>query len=326
MRASRLLSILMLLQARGRMSARALAEEVEMSVRTIHRDIEHLSAAGVPVRAARGREGGFELLDGWRTHLTGLTAHEARAIFLAGLPGPASQLGLGEAMASARLKLMAALPAGWQDDARLLASRFHLDPVGWFRSVPSADHLTDVAEAVWTSRRLLIRYESWKGVVERKVEPLGLVLKAGVWYLVGGVGGEPRTYRLSSILEVEPLEERFQRPSKFELAEYWAEAARRFETDIYRDTAVLRADPSLLARLRDLSPAAAEEPPDARGWIQLSIRIESIDHAARELLKLGPDVEVVKPAALRDRIHETARKLVALYARSDAGVVVEPDE
>jgi predicted DNA-binding transcriptional regulator YafY len=316
MHASRLLSILMLLQARGRMSARALAEEVETSIRTIHRDIEQLSAAGVPVRSARGREGGFELLDGWRTRLTGLTAHEARTIFMAGLPGPASELGLGEAMASARMKLLAALPDGWREDAHLVVSRFHLDPVGWFHSVPSADHLTDIAEAVWTCMRLRIRYESWKGVVDRKVEPLGLVLKAGVWYLVGRVEGDPRTYRLSSILELELLEERFERPSEFDLAGYWTESARRFETDIYRDTAVLRADPSALPRLRDLSPAAAEEAPDARGWLQVTIRIESIDHAARELLRLGSDVEVLKPAALRDRIHGTARKMAALYGRS----------
>src|SRR5216683_2126963 len=134
MRASRLLTILMLLQTSGRMSAQALAAEVEVSIRTVYRDIDELSAAGVPVYAERGRAGGFQLLEGWRTRLTGLTEPEARALFLAGLPGPAAELGLGDVMAAAQLKLLAALPADWQADARRVSARFHLDPVGWFRS------------------------------------------------------------------------------------------------------------------------------------------------------------------------------------------------
>jgi predicted DNA-binding transcriptional regulator YafY len=313
-RASRLLSVLLLLQLRGRMSAQALAEEVEASVRTIHRDIDHLSAAGVPVRAVRGREGGFELLDGWQTHLTGLTAPEARAIFLVGLPGPASVLGLGPAMASARRKLLAALPA----DSHHVGARFHLDPDGWFRTAAPPDHLSGVAEAVWSSRRLRIRYESWKAVVDREVEPLGLVLKAGVWYLVGAVGGDPRTFRLSSILELLALEDRFERPADFDLARYWADATRRFEEGVYRDTAAVRVTSGAFGRLRALNPAvaaAADRTAAAAedGWIEATIPIESIDHTARELLRLGAELEVLTPAALRDEMRRTARGLAALY-------------
>src|SRR5258708_32896701 len=196
MSATRLLSILMLLQTRGRMSARVLAREVEVSIRTLYRDIDQLSSAGVPVYAERGRAGGFQLVNGWRTELTGLTAAVAQALFMAGLPGPAAELGLGEAAAAAQLKLLAGLPAGWQADARRISSRFHLDPIGWFRSPARTDHLPAIAEAVWTERRLKIRYESWNGGVAREIAPLGIVLKAGARYLAAAAEGEPRTYRL----------------------------------------------------------------------------------------------------------------------------------
>ena len=175
MKASRLLSILMLLQTRGRQSAQALADELEVSVRTIYRDVDHLSASGVPIWAENGRLGGFELQAGWRTQLTGLTVPEARAVFLAGLPGPAAELGLGEAMASAQLKLMAALPDGWRSDADQVASCFHLDPADWYHAAVPSPYLREVAGAVWSRQRIRMRYESWKQVAERTVEPLGLV-------------------------------------------------------------------------------------------------------------------------------------------------------
>jgi predicted DNA-binding transcriptional regulator YafY len=194
MRASRLLSILLLLQTRGRMSAQALAAELESSSpHRFPRCRPVMSAAGVPVWAERGRNGGFQLQDGWRTKLTGLTAAEASAIFLAGLPGPAAELGLGDAMTSAQLKLLAALPADWQAGANRVGSRFHLDPVDWFRSAEPVEHLRSVAEAVWQERRLKVRYRSWKRVSDRLVDPMGLVLKAGTWYMVARADGDVRT-------------------------------------------------------------------------------------------------------------------------------------
>jgi predicted DNA-binding transcriptional regulator YafY len=322
MRASRLLSILMLLQAKGRVSASALAAELEVSLRTIYRDIDELSAAGVPVYAERGRDGGFQLLDGWRTRLTGLTALEAQALFLAGLPGPAAELGLAEVMEAAQLKLLAALPAGWQGDASRIGTRFHLDPVGWFRDNAPVDHLPAIADAVWNERRLRIRYESWNGIVDREISPLGLVLKSGIWYLIAAIGDDKRTYRLSNIRALSVLDERFDRPPDFDLAAYWAESTRRFETEIYRDTATLRVSPRGLKQLREMSAAVAEaavrsaEAPDGEGWTRLVIPIESIDHAAHELVKLGAEAEVLAPAALRERLGETARRLAALYAAS----------
>ena len=157
----------------------------------------------MPIWADRGRLGGFQLQPGWRTRVDGLTAPEAQAMFLGGLPGPAAELGLGEAMASAQLKLLAALPDGWREDARRVSARFHLDPIDWYRGPSATDHLPAIAQAVWGERRVALRYESWKGEVSRRVDPLGLVLKAGVWYLAAQVGNGVRTYRLSNILALE---------------------------------------------------------------------------------------------------------------------------
>ena len=331
MHASRLLSILMLLQARGRLSAAALARELEVSVRTIHRDIDHLSAAGVPVWADRGRSGGFQLQPGWHTRLTGLTAPESRALFLSGLAGPAAELGLGEALASARLKVLATLPPEWQADAQHLSARFHLDAVDWFRSAARTEHLGAVADAVWHARRLRIVYESWNGVREREVEPLGLVLKAGTWYMAarGGPRAEPRTYRLGGIRALTVLAQRFEAPKDFDLAAYWQESTRRFETGVYRATAVLRVSPRGLRLLRQVSSAVAEAiartlAKDRAGWSRVTVPIESVAHAADQLINLGADVEALQPTALRARLRRTARRLTRLYAvperaRSAAG-------
>ncbi|WP_331648808.1 helix-turn-helix transcriptional regulator [Piscinibacter sp.] len=319
-RASRLLSVLMLLQSRGRMSAQALAAELEVSVRTVYRDVDELSAAGVPVWADRGRLGGFQLQPGWRSRVDGLTAPEAQALFLGGLPGPAAELGLGEAMASAQLKLLAALPDGWREDARRVGSRFHLDPIDWYRGPAATDHLPAIAQAVWSERRIAVRYESWKGVTRRRLEPLGLVLKAGVWYMAAGSGKEPpRTYRLSNILELVVSEERFARPKDFDLVAYWLASTRRFERELYRDSAVLRVSPLGMKRLRGLSTAVADAADkaagdvDTWGWRRVTIPIESVDHAAGQMLRLGPEAQVLRPAALRKKLVETIAAMAVLY-------------
>lgn len=318
MRASRLLSILMHLQAHGRVSAQVLAEKAGVSVRTVYRDIDHLSASGVPITVERGAAGGFELLDGWRTRLTGLTPSEAQAMFMAGAPGPAAQLGLGGAVESAQLKLLAALPPAWQADARRVASRFHLDPVGWYRSPARIEHLPAISEAAWNDRRVDIRYESWKGIVDRRIEPLGLVMKAGEWYVIANAGKEPRTYKLSNIHELHVRAEKFTRPRKFNLERFWAASIARFEAGLYRGTAVIRVSERGLKRLRDLSSAVAEAaarapPPDSAGWTRVTIPIESVDHAASQLLSLGGHCEVVEPKELRARMTEIAARLAEIY-------------
>jgi predicted DNA-binding transcriptional regulator YafY len=323
MRASRLLSILMLLQTRGRLSAPTLAEALEVSQRTILRDIDHLSAAGVPVWADRGRLGGFQLREGWSTQLTGLTEPEAQALFLAGQPGPAAELGLGGAAASARLKLLATLPAEWRNDAQRVAARLHVDHADWFRQSGRTEHLGAVADAVWQQWRLAMRYESWSGVKNREVEPLGLVLKAGVWYMAAQAraGAEARIFRLSNIHALTVQRARFDAPADFDLAAFWRDATQRFEAEIYRDTAVLRASARGLRLLQQMSPAVERAAgrtatADGRraGWQRVSIPIESVDHAATQLLRLGAEAEVLEPPALRKHMAASARRLARLYA------------
>jgi predicted DNA-binding transcriptional regulator YafY len=342
MRASRVLSLLMLLQTRGRMSARALARELEVSVRTVHRDVDELSASGVPIWADRGRAGGFQLQPGWRTRVDGLTAPEAQAMFLGGLPGPAAELGLGEAMASAQLKLLAALPEGWREDARRVSSRFHLDPIDWYRGPAATDHLPTIAQAVWGERPIDIRYESWRGVVERRLDPLGLVLKAGVWYLVARAAAASastsasasrsasasasgrasvRMYRLSNILALDIVEDRFARPKDFDLAAWWLASTRRFEAELYHGNATLRLSPAGLKQLRTLGAALADAADasagrtDARGWRRVTIPIESIPQAAGLVMRLGAEAEIVEPAALRQALMERLDAIAALYRR-----------
>ena len=318
MRSGRLLQILMLLQAHGRMSAQRLSEETEVSVRTIHRDIEELSASGVPVVADRGAAGGFRLLEGWRTRLTGLTPIEAQAVFMAGAPGAADQLGLGDAAASAQLKLLASLPEAWQADARRVSARFHLDAVGWYRAPPRVDYLSTVANAVWNDKCLTIGYESWRGIGERHIEPLGLVLKAGEWYVVAQSSKGIATYKVANILSIAEVGGTFKRPPRFDLAKHWATSLERFEAGLYRATAVVRASPLGLERLRDLSDAMrkaierANSKPDKKGWRRVTIPMESADYTSLELLRVGGECEVVSPPELRARIAQRAGAIAAL--------------
>lgn len=332
MRASRLLSLQMLLETRGRMSATALADALEVSVRTLYRDVDQLSAAGVPIYAERGRHGGFALLPGWKTTLTGLTPSEAQAVFLSGLPGPAQDLGLGGDVEGARLKLLAALPAGWRDDAQRVSARLHLDPVDWYRESAPTPHLTAVAAAVWSGHQIRMRYESWTDTVERTVSPLGLVLKAGVWYLValpvapavataasGTAKGEPRTYRVSSIRAATALATPVRRPARFDLPGYWAASIQRFEAEIYTGQAQVLATPAGLQGLRALSSAVARAvaaaPPSRRadGRVAVTLPIESVEHACGQLMRLSPQVEVLRPATLRRALVQRVRDTARLY-------------
>ena len=326
MRASRLLSLQMLLETQGRMSATALADALEISVHTLYRDVDQLSAAGVPIYAERGRNGGFALLPGWKTTLTGLTPSEAQAVFLSGLPGPAQDLGLGSDVEGARLKLLSSLPASWREDAQRVSTRLHLDPVDWYRESDPTPYLPTVAAAVWSGHQVAMRYESWADTVERTVNPLGLVLKAGVWYLVAlpavaansaAVG--PRTYRVSNILAATALATAVRRPARFDLAGYWAQSIQRFESAIYTGKAALLATPAGLKGLRALSSAVARAvaaaPPSRRkdGRVAVTVPIESVEHACGQLMRLSPQVEVLRPAALRRALVERVRATAQLY-------------
>ena len=322
MRASRLVSLLLLLQTRGRMTAQELAERLEVSVRTIYRDVESLHTAGIPLYGDAGPRGGYRLLDGYRTRLTGLTTDEAESLFLAGLPGPAAELGLGAVVTAAQLKLMAALPVELRDRAGRIQERFHLDAPTWYRDPQPVTHLPTVADAVWNERVLQVRYRRWKAPqeVERRLEPYGLVVKAGLWYLVARSGDQVRTYRVSQILGLHPLPEHFTRPGDFDLAAYWQAYLAEFEARLRWGEAVIRLSPQGMRLLANLMTpgvvAAAKEsaqPTDGDGWTRVTVPIESIEHATGEFLRLGTDVEVLAPAELRERIATTAGELTRRY-------------
>lgn len=316
--ASRLLSILLLLQTRGRMSARALAEMFEVSVRTIHRDIDQLSAAGVPVYAERGRDGGFRLVGGYRTELTGLTQSEAETLFLAGLPGPAAQLGLSEQLSAARLKLMAALPRHVQPGAERIAARFHLDPATWFRATAPEPHLPCIAQAVFAGRMLKLGYRSAGEVRQRLLAPLGLVLKAGVWYFVAQTGKSIRSYRVSNVASAEVTDEIFARPKDFDLAAHWQKSSRDYETGLYREHADVRLSPRGMALLDLLGSYVVEAArlsakPDRRGWMRCRLPIETAEQGVREFMRLGAEIEVVGPPALRAKLKATLAAMAAAH-------------
>jgi predicted DNA-binding transcriptional regulator YafY len=318
MRAARLLSIQMMLETRGQLSARELAAALEISVRTLHRDVDHLSAAGVPIVATRGRSGGFRLLEGWNTRLTGLTPSEARAVFLSGLSGPAAQLGMQQPMRSAQLKVLSSLPAAWRDEAQSIQDRLHLDPVDWYRDPEPAPCLATVADAVWRGRKLSMRYQGWRGMSARVTCPLGLVLKAGTWYFVGHADETYRTYRVAGIRTVEILDERFKRPKRFDLARHWQDAVASFERSIYTGTAHVLATAAGLRALSALNSAAARAaaaapPPDSGRRATVRLPIESIESATGQLLGLAPEVEVIEPRALRRSIQRRLRELARLY-------------
>lgn len=326
MKASRLLSILMLLQARGRMTAPALAATLEVSERTILRDIDQLSAAGVPLWGDRGRNGGFQLRGGWSTQLTGLTEPEANALLLAGLPGPATELGLGAAAASARLKMIASLPHEWREQADRVGARLHVDSVDWYRTQESPIYLRELADAVWNSFKIKIEYESWNGVVSRELEPLGLILKAGAWYIAArGVGeAKVRTYRASNVLEMQSSGKHFKRPTKFDLADYWRESATRFEAELYRLQAKIRVSPRAMKWLLNARTKITALPSEAKrkntktDWQDVLMPIESIEHGARQLLGFGGEIEVLDPPELRARIIEGARAVIARHGSNAA--------
>ncbi|NEW41622.1 YafY family transcriptional regulator [Nocardia cyriacigeorgica] len=320
MRASRLVQLLLLLQTRGRSTAPQLARELEVSVRTVYRDIEALSAAGVPVYTEPGRAGGVELVDGYRTRLTGLTSDEADAVLLAGLPGAAADLGLGTVLATAQLKVLAALPPELRGRATRIADRVHIDAPGWFHRPDETPTLATVADALWHDRRLAVRYARKDRTVERALDPLGLVLKAGTWYLVAREGNAVRSYRVGRIESAVPNGETFDRPQDFDLTAHWADSAEEFARSMLRVRARCRIAGTHLGLLRLMNdPAAVAEalasarPPDADGWVELTVPSESWDVLVTGLLPLGESAEVLDPPELRARFAATAAGMHALY-------------
>lgn len=325
MRAARLVQLLLILQTRGQASAPELARELEVSVRTVYRDLEALSAAGVPVYSEPGRNGGARLVDGYRTRLTGLTSSEADAVLLSGLPDAAAELGLGTVLAAAQLKVLAALPPELRGRATRVRERFHLDAPGWFRRSEDLPHLATVAEAVWADRLLRVSYERQGEVAERRLEPLGLVLKAGVWYLVARRDGEARTYRVSRIVAAEVLDEAFDRPADFDLAAHWSHASDAFEAVMQTVEVVALVERDRLGWLRNcidrrsweqVEAGIAELGPSSLaddGRVRVRFPAESVHVAEHQLLPMGGHLEVLEPHDLRVAMAAAARAMAERY-------------
>jgi predicted DNA-binding transcriptional regulator YafY len=307
-RASRLVSLLLLLQTRGQLTARELAAALEVSERTIYRDVDALSASGVPIYAERGPLGGVRLVEGYRTRLTGMTAEEAEALFLSGLPGPAAQLGLGTVVAAAQLKVLAALPTELRARASRLVERFHLDAAGWFQTGETVEHLPLMAQAVWDSQRVSMSYDRGDRLVDRSIDALGLVLKGGIWYVVGLVDEQVRTYRASRIKDVQLSDQHFERPEGFDLAAFWSDNIAAYERDHERLEVTIRVAPSRAANLGDavgndaLIQADVLPTTDDQGWTHLRLSLLWPGEALGRLLGLGADFELLEPVEMRERL------------------------
>ncbi|GES34124.1 WYL domain-containing protein [Streptomyces angustmyceticus] len=348
MRAARLIKLVLLLQGRPSMTAAALARELEVSERTIARDVLSLSEAEVPVYADRGRAGGYRLIGGYRTRLTGLGRSEAEALFLSGVPSALREMGLADAASAARLKVSAALLPELRDAATGAAQRFHLDAPGWYQEPETPALLPEIADAVWDDRRITARYLRKDTEVERELEPYGLVLKAGVWYLAARVQSDYRVYRVDRFTAVTPTESdttaesetasggdtatgaagpHFRRDGSFDLPGFWGERAAQFARSILREEVVLRLTPRGALQLPYVTErAAAQEAlarartaggPDVEGRLTVTLAVESAEVAFAQLLGLGPEGEILAPSGLRERFASAARRTAALYAETD---------
>jgi predicted DNA-binding transcriptional regulator YafY len=323
MRADRLLSILLLLQDQGQLSARTLAERLEVSERTINRDMDALSMAGVPVYALRGRRGGWALTDGYRTDLTGLTEAELRSLVLASAPTVLADLGLGEAADRAMVKLLAGLPEARRRQAESARRYLHVDPSGWRRSEEAAHCLPILDDALRRARRVAITYERGtdRAVVERTVDPLGLVAKGSTWYLVAAVDGLPRTYRASRIRGATILDESAERPAGFNLPDYWRQSRDEFQARLPRFFGTIRVAPDAfyVASAPWRFNRVEEETIDEDGWIRLRIRWDTLNEAVSHVLGLGPKAEILEPQELQAAVLESARALLEKPDRTVSG-------
>ncbi|MGH9766543.1 MAG: helix-turn-helix transcriptional regulator [Blastocatellia bacterium] len=325
MRADRLLSIMLLLQTYRRMTAHDLADRLEVSERTIHRDMESLSTAGIPVIAERGIGGGWSLLGEYRTNLTGLNEAEIQALFLARSPRLLDDLGLGKAAEAAFIKLFAAVPSATRHDAESASQRIYVDVTGWNRSEESVPLLPLLQDAVWQERKLRFKYQRGDDCdVERVVDPLGLVAKGSVWYLVAAIDGDIRNYRVSRVLEAEMTDQTFVRPESFDLVKHWHQSAIEFKSRFPRYSVTARVHPEAVNRLYIIgrfSRVERVDPPDESdeanedGWRQVSICFQFEDDACECLLGFGDQVEILDPPELQRKIIGRAERVVEFYSQ-----------
>lgn len=323
MRAGRLLSIMMILQGRGRTTAQELSAAMEVSERTIYRDLDALSAAGVPIYADRGPGGGFALMEGYRSGLTALNDAETRSLIMASIPGPLADLGMDKPLQDALLKLLAALPYARREEARRLRSLIHLDSGPWFTKPDETPYLPTAQRAVFEGRRLEMIYRTDEGAENHRIiEPYGLVAKSTIWYVVSNTPRGMRVYRVQRIQSASLTAEYFIRPDDFDLAAYWESWRDQFIASLPVYPVQARVSPELHDELawrfgERVAEAAHNATPDAQGWLTLDLRYDNIHHAHEHLLGLGTRVEVLEPPELRAALVETLGQIAALYGEGD---------
>lgn len=314
-RSSRLLDLMLRLQGSRGSTAAALADGLGVSVRTVYRDVAALQAAGVPLYTESGPGGGVRLLDGWQSKLSGMTELETSALMLLGMPGLADDLGLGEEAAAAEAKLLGAMPLPLRVGAQVWRSRLHVDAPGWFEKDSRTPQLVDVAKATLDGRRLRIEYRRAGATAVRTLDPLGLVAKAGVWYLVAAHRGKVLSYRVSRIGRAEILDVPAVRPDDFDLASWWADSTAAFDRSLLRYPCRVRLSPAAWRALPAVVGTEAARvspgPPDADGWVEVDLRLEAEDVAVHQLTALGGGVEVLAPATLRAGLRATAQRMLA---------------
>ncbi|MBC8142067.1 MAG: WYL domain-containing protein [Armatimonadetes bacterium] len=319
MRGDRLLSLLLLMQTAKSLTAGELATRLEVSERTILRDMAALSGAGVPVVATRGKNGGWRLLVPYRTNLTGLNTAEAQTLFVPVASKLLADMGLGKAAEAARIKLSASLSEAARQDAERVRERIHIDGGGWFPVVETFPLLPMLQDAVWRQATLQATYERGDGeIVERVIAPLGLVAKGRVWYLVAQTEGDTRSYRVSRIRAATETGMCFERPIGFCLAAFWERSVAEFKINVPRYPVTVRVSARGRGRLRQagspLIEIESESEPGSDGWATLTLRFEVNNEAFDYLLRAGKEMEVMEPVALREQIRAFAEGILARYA------------
>ena len=321
MRADRLLSLLMLLQTRGRLTARQLAIELEVSERTIYRDVIALNAAGIPVYTEGGHGGGISLVESYRTDLTGLRPEEAQALSMLNIPEPLVRLGVGQELKAALLKLSAAVPPSVREKQAHARHRIHLDAAWWFQPEESTPYLQIIQQAVWQDRLLQINYrDDFNTINEQIVAPYGLVAKASIWYLIFSREGHIRSRRVSRIVSAAMLPQSFERPVDFDLAAFWQKWCADYENDRPQYEVRALILPSLAARLprplRKDQPDILNTPPAMQrdDWQAITLTFENFETARTHILGFGGAIVVLEPLALRRSVADFAQQIRTLYA------------
>jgi predicted DNA-binding transcriptional regulator YafY len=316
MRADRLLAIVLLIQRDGQLTAAELAAATGVTERTIYRDVQALSLAGVPLYTQPGPRGGIALDAAYRSHLNWFTGPELQALLYTGSAAPLAELGLGQAMDHAVLKLLTLLPERGQREAELMRQRLYLDPSGWYGFGEAHPTLPSLKEAVWKDRRIQATYDNWEGL-QRPVElaPYSLVYKTGRWYLVAAEAGRgPRTYRVSRLSEIDMLTEGFERDTEFDIASYWAEADAAFQARLPRYPATLRVRREALVYFEQMYAGRYEVVEDGEEWLRLRVEFMVIEEARTSALGLGTDAEVLEPIQLRAAVENQVRDMAAKLA------------